>query len=348
MKTLHPCSALFLAFLFFARVASGAASPEMAAHFINVGQANAALLEFPCGAVLIDAGAENATFGDSLENYLQTFFARRADLANTLESVFITHSHVDHTRGIRKILGNGFTVKRLIDSGHVIGSGSNDLRWARTQISDGVVTCALKELGDLHVPTTDGDIDPVSCATCDPKITVLSSRLNVNPGWPQSAFGNQNNHSLIIRVDFGQASFLFTGDLENEGVGTLLQDYASSQMLDVDVYHVGHHGAENGTTPAFLTALTPQIAILSCGRPDGSHGTFTAWGYGHPRWAIMDMLSQSISGRRSQTIYAQVGVGQHNFASYAVKKKIYSTSWDKKLVVKAKLDGSFRTSRDDF
>jgi beta-lactamase superfamily II metal-dependent hydrolase len=331
-----------------ATVCFAAPQPEMSAHFIYVGQANAALLEFPCGAVLIDAGAENATFGDSLVTYLQTFFARRTDLTNTLEAVFVTHSHIDHTRGLRKIFDNGFNVKRHIDSGQVHGSGSNDLRWVRTQISDGTVVCNLKELGDLHVPTTDGDIDPVSCGNCDPKITVLSSRLNSNPGWSQSAFNNENNHSLIIRVEFGQASFLFTGDLQKEGIGTLLQDYAGSTMLDVDVYHVGHHGAENGTTVEFLNALTPKIAILSCGRPDGSHGTFTAWGYGHPRWTVVDMLSQSIPNRRSQTIYAQVAVGQHNFASYAVKKRIYSTSWDKNLVVKAKLDGSLRTNRDDF
>ena len=347
MKTLLLRAILFASTLHCAHVLF-AAQPEMSAHFIYVGQANAALLEFPCGAILIDAGAENSAFADSLADYLNNFFARRTDLANTIETMFMTHSHVDHSRGVRKILGNGFNVKRYIDSGQVSGSGADDLNWVRAQISNGAVTCRLKELGDFHVPKTDADIDPISCATCDPKITVLSSRLNVNPGWNQTAFGNENNHSLVIRVDFGQASFLFDGDLQKEGIATLLQDYAGSPLLDVDVYHVGHHGAENGTTVEFLNALSPKMAILSCGRWDGSHSTFTAWGYGHPRASIVTMLAQSITNKRSQTIHPQLALGQHSFATFAVRKRIYSTAWDKNLVVHAKLDGTYRTSRDDF
>ena len=73
----------------------GQESTSMFAHYINVGQANATLLEFPCGAVLIDAGDQDAKTKQHLKDYLTAFFARRTDLNNTLDLVIITHDHGD-------------------------------------------------------------------------------------------------------------------------------------------------------------------------------------------------------------------------------------------------------------
>ena len=73
----------------------------MRAHFINVGQGDATLLEFPCGAVLIDAGGFDATTSEQLVEYLSLFFERRPDLDNTLDTVFVTHTHIDHNRALR-------------------------------------------------------------------------------------------------------------------------------------------------------------------------------------------------------------------------------------------------------
>src|SRR3989304_3847221 len=65
--------------------------PIMKAHVIDMGQANATLLEFPCGAVLIDAGAQDEEKVDELVRFLNEFFARRLDLNRTLKSIIITH-----------------------------------------------------------------------------------------------------------------------------------------------------------------------------------------------------------------------------------------------------------------
>ncbi|MBI3405299.1 MAG: hypothetical protein HY046_07545, partial [Acidobacteria bacterium] len=67
---------------------------QVTAHYINVGQAAAALLEFKSGAILIDAGGEetdNDVYGDHLVAYLKAFFGRRADLHNTLDGIIISH-----------------------------------------------------------------------------------------------------------------------------------------------------------------------------------------------------------------------------------------------------------------
>src|ERR1700693_1308583 len=91
------------------------AGNEMEAHFINVGQADATLLEFPCGAILIDAGAQDAD--KALINYLKTFFARRLDLNNTLDLVIISHDHIDHDFALQDV-ANAFHIKNYIDNGH--------------------------------------------------------------------------------------------------------------------------------------------------------------------------------------------------------------------------------------
>lgn len=78
-----------------------AAQPIMYTHYIDVGQADATLLEFPCGAVLIDTGAQDNNHIDDLVDYLENFFSRRTDLNNTLNVVFVTHNHIDHTRAPR-------------------------------------------------------------------------------------------------------------------------------------------------------------------------------------------------------------------------------------------------------
>jgi hypothetical protein len=121
-------------------------------------------------------------------------------------------------------------------------------------------------------------------------------------------------------------------------------------MLDTDVYHVGHHGSYNGTTQELLDKVTPAIAVISVGPwnfGQNLQDPFTTWAYGHPRWSLMDLLSAKIPEKRSQTIFPQVAVKAKEFASYAVKKRIYATAWDGNIIVSAKTDGRMRTTRNN-
>ena len=66
---------------------------------------------------------------------------------------------------------------------------------------------------------TDATIDPFDCPGMNPEIRILSGRIEEKPdGWTNKDFGNPNNHSIVTRVDFGQSSFLFTGDMETEAI----------------------------------------------------------------------------------------------------------------------------------
>jgi len=228
----------------------------MRAHFIDVGQGDATLLEMSCAAVLIDTGGElNESFDGvaALRDYLDAFFARRPDLDGTIELMVITHPHIDHTRGIPMVLSR-YKVRHVIDNGQERSSGKAEAialhEWVRAHPE-----VAYEDIhADRAVPTglTDATIDPIRCPDVDPEVHVLWGAMDQDPGWHADRYGkkpfeNENNHSVVLRVDFGRASFLFPGDLEEVAIGDMVKAYAGTRLLDVDVYKVGHHGSRNAT-----------------------------------------------------------------------------------------------------
>lgn len=328
--------------------------PVMYAHYIDVGQGAATLLEFPCGAVLIDCGAQDQDHVAKLLSYLDEFFSRRSDLNRTLDVVFATHDHPDHTKGLKEVIER-YNVPRYVDNGQL--AANSDTRWIRENFNTAGRHTVIREVDDQEITAlpaktslSDAVIDPLVCADCDPVIRILSGRLDDNPGWSLSEFDNKNNHSLVIRVDFGEASFLFTGDLEEDGIETMLSWYEEDSVLDADVYQVGHHGSHNATTAPLLEAVTPAIAVVPCGQWDfgkTSNSQFTTYAYGHPRRSTLDLLSAVISGRRSQRIKIKAADGSRDFRDYTVRKKIYCTAWDKNIKIKAELEGSMVVSRNN-
>jgi competence protein ComEC len=311
-------------------------------HFIDMDQGNATLLEFPCGAILIDAGGRDTAAGDHLLAYLEAFFARRTDLNQHLAAVFVTHTHVDHNRALRRV-AETFAVDGYVYNGVPNGSGRANAAWMANYVQtrapvipsvavdDGVIAAAGPN--GLSGPI----VDPVACPRVDPDIRVLSGSYRDNPSWPDGEFDNGNNHSLVIRVAYGKAKFLFTGDLEEPAIETLLAKYQGNPLLDVDVYEVGHHGSQNGTTPALLDAMTPQIAVISMGN-SAIHAQWSAWAYGHPRRTAVEMIAQKIS-RARPSVQVQVADKVKSFSAFTLTKAIYATGWNGDIDIRATPDG---------
>jgi competence protein ComEC len=317
----------------------------MRTHFIDVNQGNAILLEFPCGAALIDSGGRDTDSDGRLYDYLDKFFKRRTDLNRTLDVVFITHTHIDHNRALRQLVEDTalrFTVKSYVHNGILEGSGRFAAQFMHDNASaHGIATEAVAVSTVRAQPgkkgLTDKVIDPISCPGIDPQIRILSGQMDIDAGWTEGALNNGNNHSLVIRVDFGLVSFLFTGDLEEDGIETLLDYYKGTKALDVDVYQVGHHGSYNGTTPALLTAMSPRVAVISMSQ-SSDHRPNTGWAYGHPREkAVLDLAAGVSRTRTAKTV--PIATGMKTFKSYALRKAIFATGWDGNVVVYARSDG---------
>ncbi len=328
-------------------------SEAMAVHFIDVGQADASLIEFPCGAVLIDAGVENENRVEQLLSYLDDFFTRRQDLNMTLDLVVVTHCHIDHNRALDRI-ATRYNVKNYIDNGKTNGSGKKDQRWMQNQFASIYSTYSFEEIasdgntGGL----TNSKIDPIDCRGVNPKITLLSGTFEEQPeGWSISSFKkNGNNHSLVIKVEYGKSSFIFTGDLDFEGIETMLRHYDAftnpqpNNPLDSDVYQVGHHGAKNGTNTALMNAITPMHSVISAGQWTNVE-KWTASQYGHPHKDAIRYLSDGTSEGRVIPVKQWVGqkgessrspnIPYNRFKEQPIEKSIFCTCWDGSIIITA-------------
>jgi len=326
---------------------------EMRAHYINVGQANATLLEFSCGAILIDAGSQDATSGQDLIHYLQRFFTRRTDLNKTLALVIVTHDHKDHNVSLKAIAAQ-FTIKNYIDNGVPAGSGRAAQNWMDSYAPAHAIAYANFSYDQAaaltgHPGLHNAVIDPVNCSSTDPDIRILSGRFAALPhGWTQAESDkNGNLHSLVIKVTFGHSSFLFTGDLELKAMQKVLDLYRGTGLLDCDVWEVSHHGSYNGSTSAWLREVTPKYAIISCGKWDSGintpAGSFNTFNFGHPRIVTLDTLAMFIPGNRPalDSIVAFSGI-RDKHRNYKVTRNIYCNAWDGTIVLSAFQDGTYK------
>lgn len=321
-------------------------------HAIDIGQGTAALVELPCGAVLIDTGGEKNDQFDSwpaLRDYLDEFFQRRRDLDRTFDLLVVTHPHIDHTRNLEAVLER-YEVENIVDNGAAEGDigvkPQNEMHeWLERR---------GKEIGhrdvlaaDVEPPGMTGPvIDPIGgCerSQIDPVLTALWG------GEEELEVGNDpNNNSVVLRVEFGSTSLLLAGDVERLAIAKLTKRFRKHpEVLDADVFLVPHHGSRNSTSEHFIEAVTPKVAVITAG-PYYRNEDWTARRFGHPhRTAINHLLDpeHGVSMRRESPIDVHVGVRgawkdtPSEFEERTIERAIYATGWDGSVRVTAEADG---------
>jgi competence protein ComEC len=102
----------------------------------------------------------------------------------------------------------------------------------------------------------------------------------LEPWSADESLSDPNDRSVAVHLKFKDTSFLFMGDIEGRAEEVLVNHMPNEQkLLDVDVLKVGHHGSDTSTTADFLNAVSPRMAVISCGKKDVG----TNDGYKHPR-----------------------------------------------------------------
>jgi competence protein ComEC len=335
----------------------------MIAHYIDVGQGQSILLEFPKGAVLIDAGAQD-DMQDRVKFFLGQFFARRTDLNRTLNTVFITHQHVDHDLALQDVV-HGFKVLNYVDNGaHNPHNSGKQQIWLEQHHSEFDIkyeplTFDKITAGHNLKGLTDQLVDAVS-GTTDPRIVVYSGAFATGE-ISASDMTNPNDHSLVIKVTYGKSSFLFTGDLEEGGIRAVLNYYGGTDQLKADVLQIGHHGAANGVTDGWLKAVKPHYAVISCGQwnfgmnADSTAQDWTTYAYAHPTKKAIDLLEQNIPDLRPVPRTAHIGLkgkDKHHplnppqFTVATVTHNVYVTAWDGNIAIKGTPDGQYSVVTD--
>ena len=217
---------------------------NIAVHLIDVGQGDSILIDTPEKDVLIDGGPTAA--GSVVLSYLGSLNITR------IQIMIATHPHEDHIGGLVAILNSTISVDEIMINSETYPSKTyNDFMTLAYSHS---ITVAQR--GQTIMLT-----DTANLGVFNPIQPLEFSPAN-DPDYV-------NDNSIVVRLQAGNTSFLFTGDAEGDAEQSML---TAGLNLRSDVLKVGHHGSSYSTTEQFLSAVSPTYAIISVGENP----------YGHP------------------------------------------------------------------
>lgn len=195
--------------------------------------------------MLIDGG--NAADSDLIYTYLKNHSV------NNLDYMVCTHAHEDHVGGLAGALNYA-----SVDTVYCPVTEYGSRAFAN------FVSNTEKQGRHIEVPTA-GDAFTLGSAA----VTVLG---------PVREYEENNNTSIVLRVVYGETSFLFTGDAEADAERDMIDAGAEVKST---VLKVGHHGSSTSTSYPFLREVAPAYAVISCGKDNS---------YGHPHEETMSKL----------------------------------------------------------
>ena len=222
---------------------------KMKVHYINVGQGDSTLIELPNKRNVLIDGATRAN-GKIVLDYLDDLKIEKIDY------LIATHPHEDHIGGLVEVIKN-------YDIGKIYMPEKQ-----HTTIVFEDLLLAIKEKGYSIVKAKAGDV------------LFEEEDLKMNIIAPEGITGNNlNNYSIANRLDYGETSFLFTGDAEKKSEENMVN---SDYNLEVDVLKVGHHGGDTSSIEPFLAEVNADYGIISAGKDNQ---------YGHPHPNVMKRLA---------------------------------------------------------
>src|SRR5262245_91167 len=263
---------------------------------LDVGQGDSELIISPDGkSVLIDAGLPQA--GEDV------VAALRKRNISSLDLAVATHPHADHIGGMRQVIEN-FEVKNFLDSGQIYASSEYE-RLLRV----------IKEKKIKFIEAKKGmkfDLGSgVSLETLNPQgdgqwITKVRAGGSV-----------ENANSVVMRLTYGDFSMLFTGDAETETEQLMIK---SGEPLRAQVLKVGHHGSRYATSAKFLEAVSPEVAIISCGAGNR---------YGHPAQVTLERLQQAGAKIYRTDLNGEIAIvtDGNKFEVHAAKQPVQVALW---------------------
>ncbi|HWR39384.1 MAG TPA: ComEC/Rec2 family competence protein [Patescibacteria group bacterium] len=222
---------------------------------LDVGQGDAILIRTPEQVTLIDTGDVPAR--DKLVSLL------KQQGISSIDQVIITHPHSDHLGGMAAVIDN-FTVKKVYDSGQPATTAL--YRNYLNQLQKKNIPFQVVRVGDPDINIGTG----VQLKVFGPQKTLMTGSES-----------DLNNNSVVVRLSYGAFSVLLMGDAEKETEAVMLKNDADG--LKSTLLKVGHHGSNSSTSLPFLTAVSPEAALICVGANNDYH---------HPHPSIVKRLEQ--------------------------------------------------------
>lgn len=214
--------------------------------FADVGQGECAIIKLPKNkGVLIDFGTsyQNNYITDEIENTLIKLNIHK------LSAVFVSHFHSDHTSGLTKLLEEKMTDAIYVP---MYFDKSNE---ESTSNYKSILSAALLKPAKLER------------LECGDKLKIGEGVFEILAP-SGDAIWDANNMSMVIKLTYGKNSFLFTGDIEEDGTDGILE-----KDIDCDVIKIPHHGGQNDKSYLLAEKVKAKYAVISCGEDNS---------YGHP------------------------------------------------------------------
>lgn len=218
-------------------------------HFIDVGQADSALIECDGKTMMIDGG--NVADSNVVAAYL-----KKEDVTE-LNYVVCSHAHEDHVGGL---------------SGALSVTKADNIYAPKTEANTKAYKNFKKKAEEQNVEIKHPNVGD--------EIQLGSSTVEFLG--PVDENGKDlNSTSIVLKITYGNTSFLFTGDAESDEEEEILNSGAD---LKSTVLKVGHHGSRTSTSYPFLREVMPQYAVISVEKGNS---------YGHPNEETLSKLSDA-------------------------------------------------------
>lgn len=220
--------------------------------FFDIGQGESALVQTPAGQnILIDGGPSAAV--------LQKLGSTLPWTRRTIDLVILSHPHADHVTGLIKVLER-YRVRQILTTG-VLHTTPEYLTF-------------LKLIKEKKIP--------LAIAQTGQNIK-LAGGVSVDILWPPMSYTGQqvddlNSTSMVNKINFGETSVLFTGDMPIMNEQALI---SIGVNLHAQILKVAHQGSRTATSEEFLRAVAPEFAVISVGRNNR---------FGHPNKEVLERL----------------------------------------------------------
>jgi len=234
--------------------------------FLDVGQGDSALVTFPDGTTMLVDGGGRADFRNPIDE--SAFEPDRPGIGESIVSpvlwnkgyskidyILATHADSDHIQGLNEVDANFEVGEALFGR-----MPENDPEFSE-------LATVLRQRGVSSEFVRRGETFKFG----DAVLEVLYPRFDSSPN-----SASDNNHSVVLRIVYGNRAFLLTGDIEQATEQELVD---GGGVLTADVIKVPHHGSRTSSTQEFINAVHPAYAVISVGRRSR---------FGHPHREVVD------------------------------------------------------------